>query len=684
MMRCILALLALQACSGEEFAANPIRKIVTLMQNMQKEVEAEGAKEKELYDKFMCYCQGSGSELQAAIDKAGASMDELSAKLKSETAEKSGTAQELIQHKQDREGATSDLEEATVLRNKENGEFEATKADMETNLKAMGGAIPALEKGMGGASFVQLPEANAIKKIAETSPSLGDMDKRTLMSFLEQNGDYAPASGQIVGILKAMEDDMKKALEEEVADEAKAVAGYGELKASKEKEVELASEAIEAKTARAGELAVSIASTADGLDDATKEKADTEKFVATLKAQCGSKEAEWAKRQQLRAEEVAAISQAIGILNDDDALDVFKKAIPSALIQNSFLQKGGSKASMLQKVQGLIAAGSKFRTPQLSLLLFSLKSKLLKASQGSQNFDEIVKMIDGMVTLLGKENGEDAKQRDWCEAEFEKSADEGAAAKSKLASVTAEIGEVTDEITDLSEAINTLTGEVAELDKSVADATTNRKADHGAFVESAQLGEVAIGLIAKAKNRMQKFYNPTLYKAAPKTENTMEEKIIEAGTFAQVHLHVAPPPAPETFGTYEKKSEKSGGVLALMDTISKDLANDMKEAEFAEKTAQKEYAELMGASQATRAQDTKSIVDKEAAKATMEEKLMSAKKAHGVTKDEINLIDSYVGDLHVSCDFIMQNFDLRLEARNAEIESLKNAKAVLAGANFGR
>merc|ERR550514_901552 len=157
-----------------------------------------------------------------------------------------------------------------------------------------------------------------------------------------------------------------------------------------------------------------------------------------------------------------------------------------------------------------------------------------------------------------------------------------------------------------------------------------------------------------------------------------------AGTFVEVRAHVAPPPPPESFGAYEKKTEKSGGVLALMDKIVGELESDMKDAGYAEKTAQKDYAELMTDSQAARAQDAKSIVDKEAAKATMEEKLMSAKKSHSSTKEEIDLVVSYIGDLHVSCDFIMQNFDLRKEARTAEIESLKNAKAVLAGASYGR
>merc|ERR1719389_1552761 len=384
-----------------------------------------------------------------------------------------------------------------------------------------------------------------------------------------------------------MEDDMKKTLEETEAEEAKAVTGFGELKASKESEVELASEAIETKTARAGELAVSVVQTKDALDDATKELADTQKFIATLKAQCGTKEAEFAARQKARAEEVAAISEAIGILNDDDALDVFKKAIPSALIQNSFLQKAGKKTNVLQKVQGLLAAASKFRSPQLSLLLFSLRSKIrMQQRAGVMKFEEIVKMIDDMAALLGKEQGEDEKQKSWCEGEFEKSADEEAAAKTKLSQIEAEIGELTDGITELSEAINTLTSEIAELDKSVADATANRKSDHAAYIESLQLNEVAVGLIGKAKNRMQKFYNPTLYKAPPVKEMTMEEKIIEAGTFAQVRLHVAPPPPPETFGgAYEKKSEKSGGVLALMDELVSDLEADMKDSGYTEKTA---------------------------------------------------------------------------------------------------
>merc|ERR1719160_1385873 len=131
--------------------ANPIRKIVTLLQNMQKEVEATGVKEKELFDKFMCFCSGSNGDLTKKAADASAAIEQLTAKLKSEEAEKVQVGQDLINHKKDREGATSDIEEATMLREKEAAAYAAEKADSETNIAAMAKAIPALEKGMGGA-----------------------------------------------------------------------------------------------------------------------------------------------------------------------------------------------------------------------------------------------------------------------------------------------------------------------------------------------------------------------------------------------------------------------------------------------------------------------------------------------------------------------------------------------------
>merc|ERR1719253_422723 len=545
----LLLLVAFQPCIAETSTAgaNPIRKVVTLMQNMQKEIEAEGAKEKELFDKFMCYCSGGTDSLKKAIADAQAQAEELTAKLKSEEAEKSQIGQDLINHKKDRESAAADIEEATVLRNKEEAAYSAEKADSETNIAQMATAIPALEKGMGGAALLQMPNGDRLKKLVQSYPNMDVSDRRTALAFLEDSSESTGASDQIVGILKAMKDDMEAELKEAVADEEKAVAGYNDLKASKEKEIEMATEAVETKMGRAGELAVSVVQCKDALEDANEEAADTQKFMATLERDCATKEQEMAERTKLRSMEVTAISEAIGILNDDDSLDVFKKALPSSFVQTvGFLQKGDKKASGARKAQAILQqVAATAKDTRLNLVLYTLGSKLKMKSAGG--FDEVKKMIDEMVVLLGKQQKDDETQKAYCEGEFEKSADEEAASKPKLAQTDAKLSELTDTVGTLMEEISALEASIAALDKSVADATEQRKEEHASYVEQMQMNEAAMGLVEKAKNRMQKFYNPTLYKAPPKTENTMEEKTIQAGTFVQLHSRsdVAPPPAPE-------------------------------------------------------------------------------------------------------------------------------------------
>merc|ERR1719191_758510 len=388
---------------------------------------------------------------------------------------------------------------------------------------------------------------------------------------------------------------MEAELKEAIADEEKAVAGFADLKASKESEIEMATEAIETKTQRSGEIAVSAVQTKDSLEDTQAELADVEKFLVQLATECKTKEAEMAERQKMRAEEVKAISEAISILNDDDALDVFKKARPSAFVQEElgFLQKSNNLASKAKKAVALLsAAAKKDHSPQLHLLLYTLNSKLKITSKGkARGLESVIKMIDDMVVLLGKDQTDDDKSKTFCEDELEKASDEQKAATEKKAATEAKIAELTDAVDALTEDIATLEAEIKDLDKSVTQATEQRKEEHEDMLASTQLNEAAMGLIKKAQQRLQKFYNPTLYKAPPKTEDTMEEKIIKAGTFVQIKAHnddeedVAPLDMPDAPAAY-KKSEKSAGVIGLMDMMIREIETDMKDAEYEEKTSQ--------------------------------------------------------------------------------------------------
>merc|ERR1719207_522613 len=161
-------------------------------------------------------------------------------------------------------------------------------------------------------SFLQMPKAQVsrVSNAVEASSTVDDWHKESIMALL-QGKQGMESSGQITGMLKAMLDEMQGDNKGTKDDEFAAAKAYEELKAAKTSEVNAATSAIEMKTKRSGELAVEIA--------------QTEKFLGDLASQCAAKKAEWSERQKMRAEKVAAISEAIGILHDDDSLDLFKK-----------------------------------------------------------------------------------------------------------------------------------------------------------------------------------------------------------------------------------------------------------------------------------------------------------------------------------------------------------------------
>jgi len=181
--------------------------------------------------------------------------------------------------------------------------------------------------------------------------------------------------------------------------------------------------------------------------------------------------------------------------------------------------------------------------------------------------------------------------------------------------------------------------------------------------------QAAKELLEFAKNRLNKFYNPKLYKPP--------------AMFMQISAHrgkADPGPAPEAPGAHKKQD--GNGVIAMIDTLVKDLDTEMTEAEFNEKDAQEEYEEMMADSSAKRAADTKSVADKSAAQADAESLIVAKSETLTSTQKELMATHEYIGQLHGECDWILKFFDVRATARLGEIDALKKAKAVLSGAYF--
>merc|ERR1719364_46618 len=173
-----------------------------------------------------------------------------------------------------------------------------------------------------------------------------------------------------------------------------------------------------------------------------------------------------------------------------------------------------------------------------------------------------------MNEVLEGEQVQDDKQDVWCLAELDKAKEEAKATEADVEDVKAAIEEQRDAIETTAGEIEELKKGLEELDKDVAEATETRKDEHAEYIDEAASNQAAVDLLGMAKNRLNKFYNPTLYKEP--------EPVAEEEFFAQIS-RADPGAPPETFGEY-KKSESSSGVINMIDEMIKEMKDDMAEA----------------------------------------------------------------------------------------------------------
>jgi len=319
-------------------------------------------------------------------------------------------------------------------------------------------------------------------------------------------------------------------------------------------------------------------------------------------------------------------------------------------------------------------------------------------------FDKVIQMSDDMITTLHIELADDVAKKEYCAKELDAADDKKKGLERSVSDLETSIENAKEDIAKLGEEIDVLKAAIKELDKNVLEATEQRKEENEDFKELMASDTAAKELMKFAKNRLNKFYNPKMYKAPPKTELSREDRIVEnmsgtaapteapggiAGTgievFAQVSQHShreAPPPPPETFGAYSKKSEDSMGVMGMIDLLIADLDKEMTEAETEEKDSQADYETLMKDSAVKRTKDSKLLSEKETIKAETEADLESDVDEKTATAKELMSTMQYIQSLHNECDWLIKYFDVRKEARASEIDALGKAKAVLSGADY--
>merc|ERR1719190_234919 len=251
-----------------------------------------------------------------------------------------------------------------------------------------------------GSAFLQTTAAATLRKVAEKK------QEEDLVSFLSGAEDYAPASGEIVGILKTMHDEMTKDAADDTAAEEAAIKAYDELMAAKTKEVLALTKAIEEKMTRVGELGVEIAQMKNDLGDTEQALIEDKKFLADLEKNCATKQAEWDVIVKTRSEELLALADTIKILNDDDALELFKKTLPGSA---SFVQVQDGASALRARTLAILRNAPR-RGTEVDLVMLAIQGKKI-------GFEKVIKLIDEMVANLQKEQDDDDKKKVYCQTE---------------------------------------------------------------------------------------------------------------------------------------------------------------------------------------------------------------------------------------------------------------------------
>merc|ERR1719408_1076221 len=288
---------------------------------------------------------------------------------------------------------------------------------------------------------------------------------------------------------------------------------------------------------------------------------DDAKYLAELTAECEQKSSDFAARQQLRAEEIAAVEKAIEILSSGAVSGASEKHLPQ-LVQVRSTSFAQLKTATANPSQLRVAAFLRMQADRINSRVLSALAMRVSADP----FKKVKKMIKDLIVKLMEEANEEAEQKGFCDTELSTNEQTRKEKTDAVETLHAEIDQLEASISKLTEDISALTKAVAELDSAMAKATELRQEEKTENTQAIKDAGEAQTAVAQALTVLKEFY----------------AKAAEATAFVQ-----AQPEAPEVFDKpYKGMGAENGGVVGMLEVIESDFARLESETKAAEATAQ--------------------------------------------------------------------------------------------------
>jgi chromosome segregation ATPase len=696
--------------------ASPIRKVITLIEDMKATCEKEGSMDLEAYDKYMCWCETNEKEKTQAIADAEAKIAELTAFIEESVAKEGQLKSEIAALEEDIAQSTEALQTATAQREKEHDEFLGEEADMKETRGLLIEAINTLS----AVQLLQVGRAssrarrNAQKVLAQISDVVGkrfpkyqNVMQRDLFDVLgsfnnlmgrdsapdgaaflgerskllpwekteEQLGmekkpnelegavagvkSYNARSGRILGILEEMLSEFTRDLSAiQKADFEEEVA-FQKLRAAKLAEIAAATEQKERKEEELAEVMRKMVEAKEDLEATENALAADQKFLAELQKGCKEEDEEYKARVAVRSEEIRTLGEALKILTSDDARELYSKTMTFVQTgQRSRRAKSGEQQLVEQAVQQIIGVARKHK--DWAMVSLAVRAKL-------DSFTKVKELMDKMLVELEKQQKEEYEKWEFCQKSIDKTEDD-----IKVATRLKE--DLADKHQDLVNTIETLEAEIAALKVEVADmevslkqAGEERHEANRLYQSSVMDQRATINVMNKALTRLQMFYNNTEFVQEP----------------GRASSPAPPKPSgPEAVG-YEK-SGLSGGVIDLLMKVIENAQATEKELSSSEQAEQADYASFVTSAKESIEADRASIQLKEGQVAEAQAAKSETEEAQLANDADLDHLGELLHGYHLECDYLLKYFDVRQKARAEEMSAIQEAKAILSGANYGR
>merc|ERR1719375_2312543 len=324
---------------------SPVEKVVELIEELKAKIEADGANEQKLYDKFACWCETTTARKADAIDDGKALIGKTTTDILTLKGAIAVLASEIAELEAEIAEANEAMAKATKIREKENSDYQQEKAYMETTLTSLHAAIEVLS-GAGTKKMMLLKAASMVRSAILGSPKLDQLapEKLHLMkSFFEDpvslvqetspkdyydqkaqaKASYSPQSATIMGILKDMYDTFAADLEKSNSEESSMQKAFEDLIAEKTKQVADWTAEVTDKEGQKAEKSTMLSEAEELLSATTAQLKVDEDFFATARDSCKAKSDEWDERSRLRTEQLDGIEKALKILTSDEARATF-------------------------------------------------------------------------------------------------------------------------------------------------------------------------------------------------------------------------------------------------------------------------------------------------------------------------------------------------------------------------